>query len=159
MYTFFGKYYITRSSMTNTGNVQSWYAARDRHILWRYRLTRTHRSLLTWSTYSLRKWTRLQMVHSVMQDIHFPHSVLSKCRNGFTVYACKKSAFLSCTGFLPLSPSLILNCTQIGQYIWRLPSSFMTLLKHGFHSAFIKLTLVDIRCTTFYQNWMKKCRK
>jgi len=31
--TIFGKYYNTASSTINTGNVQSWYAARDRHIL------------------------------------------------------------------------------------------------------------------------------
>jgi len=43
------------------------------------------------------------MVHSVMQDIHFPHYVLSKCRDGFTVRARKKSAILPCTGFSPLS--------------------------------------------------------
>jgi len=60
------------------------------------------------------------MVHSVMQDIEFPHSVLSKYHNGFTVHAHKKSAILLCTGFSPLSPSLTLNCTQIGQYIWKL---------------------------------------
>jgi len=36
--TFFGKYYITASSTINTGTVQSWYAATDRHILWQYRL-------------------------------------------------------------------------------------------------------------------------
>jgi len=35
----------------------------------------------------------------------------------------------------------------------------MTLLKYGIHSTFIKPTLVDILCTTFYQNWMKKCIK
>jgi len=35
----------------------------------------------------------------------------------------------------------------------------MTLLKYDFHSDFIKPTLVDIPRITFYQNWMKKCRK
>jgi hypothetical protein len=46
-----------------------------------------------------------------------PHSVISKCRNGFTVHAHKKSAILLCTGVSLLSTCLILNCTQIGQYI------------------------------------------